>query len=131
MNRHHGIDFEQSLNLSGSRPWQPHLADPSDLVHLQRQAPLRMVEAVLNGGIRVCLESRAIHWLEEEMGEAQVGKSLGHCGWLRIHQLELVASRNLKCGGCLGAHTSPVDAGDGWLGTIRLDGHVKTATMQC
>src|SRR5262249_3062102 len=86
------------------------LADPDDLVRLQRQAPARMREAVVDGALRVGLALRAVHGLQEEMVEGERLEALGPRERLRVHELQLVAALEGEGRVRFRAHADPVDA---------------------
>lgn len=104
--------------------------DSQDLVQLQAQSPSRVSQAVLQGGLRVGLEVRPIHGLEEKVPERKRLETLGLSPGLRIHQLELVARLLDERRTALGADANPVDPGRDGERAVGLDGDFEAGGMQ-
>src|SRR5690606_39145516 len=90
-------------------------------VGLQAQAPLRMLQAVLHGPFGVGQARGAVHGLQEEVLEIEVGERLGPRVQLRVDQLEFVAALDHYRRAALGADADPVDAGRRGQGAVGLD----------
>ena len=68
------------------------LGGSQELVGLQRQAPLRMGQAIGDRRLGIGGALRIVHGLQEEMCEILVGKTLGRRTILRIDQFQFIAA---------------------------------------
>src|SRR5262245_17240704 len=94
--------------LAKDLQWFAPLWDVEELVSLRTQAPLGMLNAVLNGGPRVFVATLPIHRLKEEVFERQ----RRDLSWVEVilgeDELQFVATSLPKRTPCLGAYANPV-----------------------
>src|ERR1044071_5123409 len=86
------------------------LADSEHLVGLDAQAPFGMREAVRHRGRCVCFAAWAIHRLEEKFLECELLERRGVELGLRIHELELIPTRQHQLGAGFRTYANPVEA---------------------
>jgi len=111
-------------------PQSLHLRYSKQLMRLQAQSPARMIEAILEGGLRVGVAEGAVHGLQEKVAELE-RLELGRVGTgLRINQLQLVAGALHERGAGFGADAGPVDAGRSRDGSVGFDSNLKAAGVK-
>src|ERR1700754_4845204 len=88
----------------------PSLPDTKCLVRLQAEPPLRMAQTIIDGARGVFGDFGAVHRLQREPLEGEIGKILRRGIFLRIDQLQLVAFSQDQSGARFGADADPVHA---------------------
>src|SRR5438105_14884943 len=107
----------------------PVLPDAKCLMRLQAEPPLRMAQAILDRARRVLYHVRAVHWLQREPFEIEVGKGLRRRVGLRVDQLQLLAAADHEVRAGLRAGANPVQAVRGTEGAVGLDADGEAARM--
>lgn len=116
--------------MGGAGSDWPELADVEQLVRLDGESPLRVLEAVGQGGGRVSGCVGAVHWLEQEILEVEPSETLRPGQLLREDQLELVALCQRQFGVRLGADAYPIEAPRSGLRAVGLDRNLKSFAVQ-
>src|SRR5262245_16037909 len=98
-------------------------------MHLNAQAPARMLKAVSNRERRVFFQLGAIHRLQRKALECQGFECLRRSIRLREHQLKLVAGFYPENGTGLGTDANPVETVRRLDGAVGFNGYGKSASM--
>ena len=99
-------------------------------MRLEAEAPLRVVEAVLNGLLGMEFAMRTVHGLEEKVLKIELFEAFGFGARLWEYQFELMAGMDFQGGAGFWAHADPVDAGGWCYGAIGFDGNFETALVE-
>src|SRR5215217_2988766 len=105
-------------------------SDSDVLVGLDAQAPLRVLQAILDGAARILLEVCAIHRLQKESLERQVCKSFRRGVVLWKDELELVAFDDREFAIRFQADADPVDSGRRHDCPVGLHGDLEATPME-
>src|SRR5829696_8959533 len=129
-------DASHVTNVSCVADSTPNSANFEQLVSLQAEAPARVLEAVLKGGLHVPPRLGGVsrvEGLEHEVLEVELDEALRLGGRmaLRIDELELVAPGEHERRIGLRAHADVVDAGGRQPGAVGLDGDFEASRVQC
>src|SRR5215211_8709296 len=105
-------------------------SDSDVLVGLDAQAPLRVLQAILDGAARILLKVCAIHRLQKESLERQVCESFRRGVVLWKDELELVAFDDREFAIRFRADADPVDSGRRHDCPVGLHGDLEATPME-